>query len=159
MIDNPINSQHDPDRIDEILIPKSVTSDYVGHKPLNSLVGVRRLNAFVGPNNSGKSRLHRELFFTAQDLVVGSTDESSIKVRDAVRSCLDSLLACKENRDEFTKTREHLIEEPLGFHNADMPFVSHDKRIGELKKLASKLNDLYNMNPPGQSHVRCWKNV
>ena len=149
MIDHPVDSQHDQDRIDEILIPKTVTSDYVGQKPLNSLLGIRRLNAFVGPNNSGKSRLLRELFFTAQDLVVGSTDEHSIKVRDAVRSCVDSLLACKENRDEFTKTKENLTEEPLGFHNANMSFLGHDKRIEELKKLATKLNDLYNRNPPG----------
>ena len=149
MIDNPVDDKYDQERIDEILIPKSITSDYFGQKPLNSLLGIRRINAFVGPNNSGKSRLLRELFFTANSLVVGSTDENSKKVRDAVRSCWDLLLACRENRDEFTKIRGDLTEEPLGFHNANMPFMGHEKRIEELKRLALKLNDLYHRNPPG----------
>lgn len=144
--------QGDWNRVDEILIPDAVKDDYEGATPHNSLRGIKRLNAFVGPNNSGKSRLLRELFLTAQNLMVGSTEEYSVEVRAAVRQCLNLLPAFERHREIVRDLSSNLSSAPLGFHEATQHFASFDKNTTELSRVAQNLerftSEVSSRNPP-----------
>ena len=139
-------------RVDEILIPESIKNDYEGSTPHNSLRGIKRLNVFVGPNNSGKSRLLRELFLTAQNLMIGSTDKYSIDVRAAVCKCLELIPAFERQQNIVGGLRENLITSQLGCHETAQHFASFEDNTTEFLKIAKNLDRLAhecrNHNPP-----------
>lgn len=140
-------------RIDEIILPDGVKADYTADAPHNSLVGIKRLNAFVGPNNSGKSRLLRELFVTAQNLMVSSTEQHSVQIRSAIRTCIDLLPAFERQRDQLIKgLPTNLVSAPFGFHETMQHFASFDKQKSEFSQVAENLRrvaDEYRRhNPP-----------
>jgi len=139
-------------RVDEILIPESVKNDYEGSAPHNSLRGIKRLNAFVGSNNSGKSRLLRELFLTGQNLMIGSTDKYSIDVRAEVRHCLELIPAFERQQNIVGGLKENLIASPLGCHETAQHYASFEKNTTEYSEVANKLermtHDYRYHNPP-----------
>ncbi len=74
----------------ELQIPNDLKSQYLTsgedgvEDPYQRLVGLSKLNVFIGPNNSGKSRLLRALF-SAQPLV-GSSEKVHGDSTDAIRT-------------------------------------------------------------------------
>ncbi len=156
MKDKKISGASAEPRIDEIILPGGVKADYTADAPYNSLVGIKRLNAFVGPNNSGKSRLLRELFVTAQNLMVASTVQHSVQIRSAVRSCIDLLPAFESQRNHLIKgVPENLVSAPFGFHEATQHFASFDKQKTEFKQASENLQraatEFRRHNPPAVS--------
>ena len=83
--------------IDEIILPESIGRDYTGDPPFNSLKGCKKLNVIIGPNNSGKSRLLRELFFRAEDLRVAPYSPNATLLHDAIVNTTDFIESCKGN--------------------------------------------------------------
>lgn len=152
MSDKKISGAAAEPRIDEIILPDGIKADYTAASPHNSLVGIKRLNAFVGPNNSGKSRLLRELFVTAQNLMVSSTDQHSVQIRSAVRLCLDLLPAFERQRELIKDLSRNLVAAPFGFHEGTQHFVSFEKHLSEFARVAQNLervaHDCRNHNPP-----------
>jgi hypothetical protein len=127
-------------RVDEIILPDGVKADYEASGPHNSLVGIKRLNAFVGPNNSGKSRLLRELFATAQNLIVSSTAEHSVLIRSTIRNCIDLLPAFENQGDQLIQgLHTNLVSAPFGFHETTHHFAYYDKQKSEFSQIATKL--------------------
>jgi hypothetical protein len=156
MNDKKISGASAEPRIDEIILPDGVKADYTADAPHNSLVGIKRLNAFVGPNNSGKSRLLRELFVTAQNLMVASTVQYSVQIRSAVRSCIDLLPAFESQRNHLIKgIPENLVSAPFGFHETTQHFASFDKQKTEFKQASENLQraatEFRRHNPPAVS--------
>jgi hypothetical protein len=152
-MNNPeLKGERNVTRVDEILIPESVKNDYEGFAPHNSLRGIKRLNAFVGPNNSGKSRLLRELFLTGQNLMIGSTDKYSIDVRAEVRHCLELIPAFERQQNIVGGLKENLIASPLGCHETAQHYASFENNTTELSEVANKLermtHDYRYHNPP-----------
>lgn len=114
--------QHDTEefqpRIDEIILPDCVKDDYEAAEPLNSLRGIKRLNTLIGPNNSGKSRLLRELFYASEEMLVGETETGSVRVRSAVRDSVALLPVVTAFHDPVRDLQSKLLAAPLGFHSA-----------------------------------------
>ncbi len=103
-------------RVEEICIPESLANGYSAASPFNSLVGIKRLNAFVGPNNSGKSRLLRELFLVGKDLLVSTDNENARKVRDSFRRLHELRLKFADSRFLMERLSESIGTSPVGFH-------------------------------------------
>ncbi len=74
--------------IEEIVVPNSISDHFSGEQPFDSLRGIKRLNAFVGPNNSGKSRLMRSIFKSEKNMLVSTNQEGQAQIREAVRNAL-----------------------------------------------------------------------
>ena len=75
--------------IDEIVLPNTIIEDYSGTAPFNSLKGCKKLNVIIGPNNSGKSRLLRELFKQTEKLDIAPYSESGVKLFNRVYDAMD----------------------------------------------------------------------
>jgi ABC-type branched-subunit amino acid transport system ATPase component len=87
-------------RVQEIILPQTISKDYIASEPFQSLVGVKRLNSIVGPNNSGKSRLLRAMFIAAGNSMISTSNEHAVEVRAAVRTSLE-LVKQIEERDDW----------------------------------------------------------
>lgn len=106
--------------IDEILIPSAVANDYFANVPFNSLVGIKRLNVLIGPNNSGKSRLLRSLFLAGNKLQISTDDPDARSVLKGVRSALILSPQLKDPYDRYSeKIRNLLMQHPPSFHNCN----------------------------------------
>lgn len=106
-------------RVEEIIVPSSVSVDYDANGPYNSLRDIRRLNAIVGPNNSGKSRLMRALFLDGSDLLMSTSDEHARRCRELVRRIASRIP--ETNGDErfnehLEKIRTFCFTSQVGFH-------------------------------------------
>lgn len=66
----------------EIALPESIKSVYAVEEGLDYLSNLSRLNVFIGPNNSGKSRLIRALF-AEHNLAISNGDEPGASFREA----------------------------------------------------------------------------
>ncbi|MEW4529299.1 ATP-binding protein [Maioricimonas sp. JC845] len=92
-----------PYHIREIQLPQNLAASYTANGVGNRITGLGRLNVFIGPNNSGKSRLLRGLF-SVERLEYGPTDEISERVRKCVSEIRDMLDACETDAN----TREDI---------------------------------------------------
>ncbi len=93
-------------RIEEIKLPESVAADYDADNPFNSLRDIRRLNAFVGPNNSGKSRLMRAMFLAGANLMISTDDEDARAVRQGVRQSIVTAPGLSNHRSSACRSCE-----------------------------------------------------
>ncbi|MCC7425220.1 MAG: AAA family ATPase [Planctomycetaceae bacterium] len=95
----------------EVEIPETIREFYTTDFYKNRIHGLSRLNVFIGPNDSGKSRLLREIF-ASNCLAYGATDESSEIVRTHVaklRKAMQSLSGSIQ--PEGVKAIDQLIRE------------------------------------------------
>ena len=89
------------EKIDEILLPESISDNFVADPPFDSLEGIKRLNVLIGPNNSGKSRLLRSLFKCKNTLVVSTADEVPRGIRTKIRELLKQIAALAVELPQF----------------------------------------------------------
>lgn len=127
-------------RIEEIKLPESVAGDYDADEPFNSLRDVRRLNAFVGPNNSGKSRLMRALFMAGSDLMISTDDEDSRLVRQGVREASVTASGLCGQPQIVEKSNELLARPFFGFHRCNQHFGEAEGKAREVGELASSVS-------------------
>lgn len=125
-------------RVDEIILPTAIANDYESAEPFNSLIGVKRLNAFVGPNNSGKSRLLRELFIASRNLMISTSDKHAVNARQAVRSAIELNLHFQSQSEIYRPVQEN-IAAPFGFHECCQHPVSFPTQLKEFERVASLL--------------------
>lgn len=87
-------------------IPEALTRFYDTQNKLCAINDLSRLNVFIGPNNSGKSRLLRTLFAT-DDLIFASRWPMNDELRLRVNNYRKALAAVREQtgaRDQLLKT-------------------------------------------------------
>ena len=140
-----------PPQIEEIIIPKAIAEDYDAEAVLNSLVGIKRLNAFVGPNNSGKSRLLRELFLAGSTLMVSTDNENARIVRKALRDIRAFKPNAQLHRGLNTSINEALGNIVFGFHQCTQHFDSQNDQSGQLRQLANTIQR--HINQVGRLHT------
>ncbi|TWU03381.1 AAA family ATPase [Neorhodopirellula pilleata] len=128
--------------IEEIMLPESVASDYDADPPFNSLRHIRRLNAFIGPNNSGKSRLMRALFLAGTNLMVSTDDEDTMRVREAVRNVLPESECLSRHQDVVEKANEALANVSFGFHSISQHIGKTQQNVKLFAELANQVNRL-----------------
>lgn len=126
-------------KIAEILLPERVSSAYRSTSPNNSLTDVKRLNAFVGPNNSGKSRLLRALFAEGAKLKVSIDHDGVLKIRNCIRwlaAKVDAAPAGINVRNDL----HNLLQNPTGFQGLVSVLMFENEltnRIGQLQNQLS----------------------
>ncbi len=127
-------------RIEEIKLPESVAADYDADKPFNSLRDIRRLNAFVGPNNSGKSRLMRAMFLAGANLMISTDDEDARAVRQGVRQSIVTAPGLSKHREIVEKSNDLLNCPVFGFHRCNQHFGKAERAAKEVEELASNVS-------------------
>lgn len=126
-------------KIQELLIPDSLSSDYIAELPIRSLAGIKRINAFVGPNNSGKSRLLRELFATGPSLEIATDNSDSILARQSLRQVFVDVKQLHEDPTLATEVLNSLADLTPGFHTVTNPPVDPRKIIEDMRKLGQRV--------------------
>ena len=130
--------------IDEILIPSAVANDYFANTPFNSLVGIKRLNVLIGPNNSGKSRLLRSLFLAGNKLQISTDDPDARSVLKGVRSALMLSPQLKDPYDHyFEKIRNLLMQGLPSFHNCDGQMMNNSQSYPQVLNLRNELRSRF----------------
>lgn len=115
--------------IDEIQIPEPLNESYFAAPVFNSLTGIRRLNIFIGPNNTGKSRLLRSLFLLGTTCRVGTSDIRLQNIRTTIRSALSVLDKQAASLNMSPSEQRHFLRSmKLGFLPL-MNAVSQDPEI------------------------------
>lgn len=127
-------------RIEEIIIPEAIASDYGADPAFNSLRGIKRLNAFVGPNNSGKSRLLREMFLAGPRLLVSTDNENARLVRKAIRQLRTFEPDAKLHRRLDALFNKVMSNVTLGFHAC----TQHIGTQNSTQNLRAAKNDIQN---------------
>jgi len=136
-------------RIEEIILPEEIATDYEAEAPFNSLNGIKRLNAFVGPNNAGKSRLLRELFLAGTNLLVSTDDEDARMVRTSVREALLLTSRLSHHRGLPEKVQELLNSQSYGFHPCGQHVGSRNQQDKKINELASEIQRYARSQPHG----------
>ena len=125
-------------RIAEIIIPDSICDHFHSNTIFNSIEGIKRLNAFVGPNNSGKSRLLRSLYSASSRLKVSHNSSIETSLRKSARKVAAGLSAVQTNGEcEGSRTRQETLEWGLNvFQNCEFGFspISTLKHPADSKK-------------------------
>ena len=130
--------------INEIVLPATVADDYEGASPFNSLTGIKKLNIFIGPNNSGKSLLLRELFAGLESHFVsplGSTQQDQ-KVLPLVKLLLEKIRLYEETRNDSGCSLETLEAELAGPAFSFWPINGRNSHKKESKLIAQAIRDL-----------------
>lgn len=136
-------------RIEEIKLPDSL--DYFsGEEPFNSLRGISRLNAFVGPNNSGKSNLLRKLFIQRKALMIATDHDYSIEICDNVRLSLQLAEQCKERLPFVDAIFDALREVDDAFHQVSTNPKANEKRAKLLSDMPRKVYERWQGAPQGK---------
>ena len=121
-------------RLEEICLPPSVSADYTAAGPFNSLIGLRRLNVLVGPNNSGKSRLMRSLFLAKTSLVVSNDLDAYRELRRLVSDTIDEFGVDDPESEVVQSIISKIREAAPGYHPLSM-------QLGEVSRAASQLEN------------------
>jgi hypothetical protein len=124
-------------KVTELLIPSHLSTDYLGHKPFNSLADIKRLNVFIGSNNAGKSRFMRELFWSNSELLVVTNDPFSAEVR-AVFEEASALLNAINPTSELIDLHQRLLTalaKPLVFQKLRKSFAIDEGELQEFHQL------------------------
>ena len=137
--------------IDEILIPPAVGNDYFANDSFNSLVGIKRLNVLIGPNNSGKSRLLRSLFLAGKKLQISTDDPDARSILDGVRTALITLPKLRPPYERLSaKIRDLFNNNRPAFHDCDGQMMNNNRT---LYQLVEKLRGEIWKNLPDQEPV------
>lgn len=136
--------------IEEIIVPDSIAEDYDADATFNSLRGIKRLNAFVGPNNSGKSRLIRELFLASSNLLISTDDDNARIVRKSVREIRAFEPNARVHRGLDASINEALGDFPFGFHQCTQHLGSQNQQRN-LGQIANQIRSHTNHVRPNQN--------
>ncbi|QQN86839.1 AAA family ATPase [Acinetobacter variabilis] len=121
---------------------ENYTSDNDSETGYNEVIEIKRLNFFIGKNNSGKSRFIRNLFQTTQ----GQQLYNSLQFRRllAFKKQLQISKKYSDNNtyyNHFLKTTEDIKPSKIGSANSNFPqALDYLSRIGQLSSLYSNNN-------------------
>jgi hypothetical protein len=85
--------------------------------------------------------------------MVSSTEQYSVQIRSAIRTCIELLPAFDRQRDQLIKSLPtNLVSAPFGFHETMQHFASFDKQKSEFSQVAENLRrvavEYRRHNPP-----------
>lgn len=120
-------------KINEILIPSPLSDEYTGSSPFNSLSDIKRLNVFIGPNNTGKSRFMRELFWTNRFLNVSTSDPILSEILRDSKQAINELKAI-ENRDVLQRQIYESLLEPFAFQRLTERLSVDQNKLKQIEK-------------------------
>ena len=138
------------ERIDEIRIPQEKDLVIWGCGPFNSLYPLKTLNVFIGPNNSGKSRLLRRLFACNRSLKVGSN------LALEIRSIFEGIDKLRPDLDRFSnEIAPHLIRiksTPAAFGTLGQQPETDDELDANLRRLGTVVSQFSNYGDTSEEH-------
>ncbi|QDV87182.1 AAA family ATPase [Planctomycetes bacterium TBK1r] len=144
-------------KIEEILIPEQVANDYASGDPLGAIGKIRRLNVFVGPNNSGKSRFLRELFVQGKNLRISTGNSLETEARELSREALNFLNAVDADKHIHKALHEEARQVLSSTACVFDPCASYpapiDRNPAGLTQIASKIHDTFRSLAPGSPWI------